>query len=463
MTNARAARAALLAAALSASSAAADTLTVGAGRQFATIEAAHAAARAGDTIEVYPAAGDGVYRRPAVYVTKPRLRFVGRGEKLQPGRDRPGPPNGAVEARIVLDGEGFDYSGVGSTPRAIFQINPGADDVTIAGFELRNAKNASHNGAGVRIHQARGATIRGCEIHHNQMGIMSNGASGDATAAERQLIEFCLIRDNGEPADPGYNHNLYLGGTSVTLRFCEVRGAVTGHNVKSRAHFNLMAYNFVHDSANREFDLVDAWDTTRPHSHAVLLGNVVVKRDPIDGNSNVIHFGRDGGSGHDGTLYLLNNTIVTPHYGPVVLLSAAESRAQLVNNVVFNDRQAGPRLYELVGIGDAGVIGGDHNWLSHGYDASATALDPATTYVGEELGSEPGFVDRAGRDFRLRRGGAERWAASGAATFLDGDGGSESGIVQFQYHPVAGRLERGGGQTRYVGFGVDAWATAGEP
>ncbi|MCG3128505.1 MAG: hypothetical protein CHACPFDD_03394 [Phycisphaerae bacterium] len=421
------------------------TLTVGEGRQFATIEAANAAANPGDTIEVYAAAGDGVYRRPAVYVAKAGLRFIGQG---------------GDSTRIVLDGDGFDYSGVGSTPRAIFQVNAAADDVLIEGFELRNAKNASHNAAGVRINQASRATVRRCEIHHNQMGIMSNGAAGNPTSASGQLIEFCIIHTNGEPDEPGYNHNLYLGGTSVTLRFCEVRDALTGHNVKSRAHFNLFAYNFVRDSANREFDLVDAWDTARPHAHAVLLGNFIVKRDPLSGNSNVIHFGQDGGGGHDGTLHLLHNTIVTPHYGAVVFLSAAGSRAELVNNVIFNDRQNGPRLYELANIPDASVITGDHNWLSKGYDASATGLDPATTYHGAQLGSDPGFVDRAARDWRLRRAAAGNWPPNGLPAFADGDGATHSGVPAFQYRAIAERLERAGSRAGYVGAGIDLWPAA---
>ncbi|HZP82896.1 MAG TPA: hypothetical protein VFB21_14750 [Chthonomonadaceae bacterium] len=90
-------------------------LTVGASRQYVRIEEAYAAAQPGDTIAIYPAVGDGIYRQPALRVSKPRLQFVGQGA-------RP----------VILDGEGFEYSGIGPIPRAILQVEPDAQGVVIA-------------------------------------------------------------------------------------------------------------------------------------------------------------------------------------------------------------------------------------------------------------------------------------------------------------------------------------------
>lgn len=419
----------------------ADVLTVGAGKTFPTIEAANAAARPNDVIEVYPADGDGVYRSPAVYVTTSGLRFIAKP---------------ADAGRIVLDGDVFDYSGRGSTPRAIFQVNLGADDVVIDGFELRGASNTSHNAAGVRINQANRVTVRRCDIHDNQMGVMSNGAADGSTAID-QLIESCTIHHNGDANDPGYNHNLYLGGGSATMQFCDVHDSLTGHNIKSRARFNLFQYNHVHDSANREFDLVDDAVTALPNAHAVLLGNFIEKRDPIDGNTNVIHFGQDGGGEHDGALFLLNNTVVTPHNGSIIFLSASKVRAQLVNNVIYNPRQSSPRLYDLVRIDDPRVITGDHNWLSAGYDASRTGMDPQTTYHGQNRADHPALVDPASRDFRMRFKHAPQWPCRTEPQFLDGQGVAQPAVPQFQYASPTDPLPRGGARALYLGAGVDLW------
>ena len=270
---------------------------------YARIEDAVAAARPGDTVRV--AAGE--YPKTAVRITTPRLTILAQG-------------------RVVLDGKGFDYSGAGPVPRAVFQI--AADGVRVEGFEIRGAHNAFHNGAGVRIDAARGATILSCDVHGNDLGIMSNGREGDPTAGEGQTIERCHIHHNGDPEEPGYNHNLYLGGTSATLRFCEIDHATTGHNLKSRAHLTRVEFCWIHDAANREIDFVDAWDTARKGSDAVVLGCVIAKDPDCAGNRGVVHFGRENGR-RVGTLRLVNDTLTTPFSSPAILLSGGEVATEI--------------------------------------------------------------------------------------------------------------------------------------
>ena len=294
----------------------AATLEVGDGKPFQRIEDAVAQAKSGDVIVVHPKSDGSPYKQPALMIRTAKLTI------------RTADPNKPV----VLDGEGFEYSGRGSVPRAIVQFNPGADGCILDGFTLINAKNGSFNGAGVRINQANDVTIRNCIIRKNEMGIMSNGIVAEQTGA-RQLIEKCKITDNGTTKDPGQNHNLYLGGTSVTVRECEVARSVAGHNVKSRAHLNYIIDCHIHSSANREFDLVDAAGTTDvPGSDSFLIGNLIEKDPKSTGNKAVAHFGRDGNASHNGTIWLIGNTIRTPFISPVVDISSG-------NGVVFIDNE----------------------------------------------------------------------------------------------------------------------------
>lgn len=370
----------------------ADTLTVGSGCAYARPEQANAVAKPGDIIQVYPAEGDGVYHKVALRIVTPRVRWMGTTE---PGRP------------VVLDGEGFDYSGRGAVPRAIVQFDPGADGSEILNFELRGAVNDSHNAAGIRINQAGRVTIRRCDIHHNQMGIMSNG--GPDGKAEEQAILNCVIHHNGDTADPGYNHNLYLGGDSVMVGGCDIFASTTGHNVKSRARFNLFTFNHVHDSANREFDIVDSDASALAHADAVWIGNLIVKADPIAGNTNVIHFGQDMGGVRRGSAWLINNTMVTPYVGPVVRVSTTPAAVRLVNNVIYNPRQRAATLLE--GVDPRTALSGAHNWLSMGYGSSSASLDPASTWVGSDLLDTPGFANESAGVFGLSTVDAARWRA----------------------------------------------------
>jgi hypothetical protein len=315
------------------------------------------------------------------------------------------------ERWVKIDGSGFDYSGRGSTPRAIFQFNAGTDHCVLEGFELTGAHNGSHNGAGVRINQANHVTVRNCSIHGNDMGIMSNG-DGSLERGVNQLIEFCRIHHNGAPADPGYNHNLYLGGTSVTMRACEVHSSLTGHNYKSRAHFNRVEYCYLYHSANREFDLVDAGDTARPGSHTVLLGNIIVKDPECRGNRSVIHFGQDGGRDHDGTLHLRFNTVVTPFMAPVVELSAPGAKAELIGNIVWDAgrRQNGQRLIAVRAGARLENASGGYNRLAGLFEAlNGTSLDAASNPI-QRFDASP-LADPAQHDFRVLPAAAGQLAA----------------------------------------------------
>lgn len=349
----------------------AGVLEVGEGKAFSRIEDALRKAEPGDTIRVHALPGGRAYERPALLVRKPKVAFVGvRG------------PDGR---RVRLDGTGFDYSGAGSTPRAIVQFDPGADGCALEGFELFGARNESANGAGVRINQAKDVTVRDCEIRGCDMGIMSNGEVSKGTA-RNQRIEGCEIHENGTESDPGHNHNLYLGGTSVWIRGCHVWGSTTGHNVKSRAHLNWIEASWVHDSANREFDLVDeGGNTDVPESHAVLLGCAIAKAKEVPGNRAVIHFGQDGGKDHRGTLFLVHSTIVTPYRAPVVELSAPGA-SLVVGGTVIWDGGAGERGQALVAVrGGASLerVAGRANWIGPGFSVPP-ALGGGAAPAGEK-------------------------------------------------------------------------------
>jgi hypothetical protein len=252
------------------------------------------------------------------------------------------------------------------------------------------------------VDRANGVSVLDCEIRGNDMGVMSNGDGTDRTGRDLR-IERCRIHHNGDPADPGFNHNLYLGGTSATLRFCEVHSSLTGHNVKSRAHHTRLEWCWIHDSANREIDFVDAADTAAPDSHAVIVGCILAKASPCEGNRETIHFGQDGGKEHDGTLFLVHNTIVSPYVSAVVTLSAPKARCRMAGNLVC-DGGAGQKNQVLAaarGGAETKNVTGERNWLSSGFtELGGAMLDPRSTWVGPK-DAAPVFVDPAKGDFRL--------------------------------------------------------------
>ena len=304
-----------------------ETLHVGSGQAYSRIEHAVKAAKPGAKIIVHPLPNGVAYKEVKLMIDKPNLTIQAAN------------PNDP----IVLDGDGVNYTGAGSTPRAIVQFCAHGSGGTLDGFILCNAHNDTHNAAGVRISQANDVTITRCSIHDNDMGIMSDGRAGRKDAeplGANQLITHCRITDNGAEEEPGYNHNLYLGGDSVKIQYSEIARAKTGHNVKCRVRRVTISNCSIHDAANREIDLVDGKGCTDVPGSNALISNCSIKKDPLcKGNHGCIHFGKDGGVDHDGAVVLKNNAIETPFSTPVIELSDGKGVALYDN--VFSDAGSG--------------------------------------------------------------------------------------------------------------------------
>jgi hypothetical protein len=214
--------------------------------------------------------------------------------------------------------------------------------------------------------------------------------------------------------------------------------------VKSRAHHTRVEYCYIHDSANREFDLVDAADTERPESHAVVLGCVVVKNPESKGNRTVLHFGQDGGKGHDGTVTLAFNTIVTPFISPVVELSTPGAKARLIGNLVTDGgrRQANQRVLAVRGGAKPENASAPYNLFSGGFSAPEGADFDATANRFERFAG-PLFRDAERHDYRMRLEFAVRLTSGirAAKIELPAFPGAEQGAfgqpLQWQYvHPA---------------------------
>jgi hypothetical protein len=271
----------------------------------------------------------------------------------------------------------------------------------VENFDISECHNTSFNGAAFRINQVNDITVRNCEIHGNDMGLMSNGTV-TANSAANQLIENCVVHDNGNTSNPGYNHNFYMGGTSVTIRGCNVYGATTGHDVKSRAHITIVEGCYVHDCQNREFDLVDDNGvTTAPGSHALIAGCVIVKAANAGGNKTTIHFGQDGGFDHTGTLYVVHCTILSPYISPVVDLSAPGAGVNFTNTIITvpSGTQSGQVLVNARNGALLANAAGHYLWMSSGFSAPAGGTFDHVT-IGAS-GVVPAFANAAAGNYGL--------------------------------------------------------------
>jgi hypothetical protein len=374
--------------------------TVGVGKTYPTITTATTTALApGDVIEIYP----------GTYNEYKKLTVSGTAGS-------PITIRGMGAPKPVIDGAGLNLTGSGAVPRALFQIE--GNYYVIDNLEFKNADNTtSHNAAGIRV-LGDNVTVRNCKITECENGMMSDSAG--------LLVEYSEIAYCGSPDYQGYTHNMYMGGTSLTVRNCYLHDSDSAQNIKSRAHYTELLYNYIADANSKEVDLVEASETNAANSNALLIGNIIIKRNaaPISGisgnDSQFILFGQDGGGTRSGTLYMFNNTIISGMSSNRPIWLSSTTSAVLHNNIFYGTDTLLRDAYTIAN------TTGSNNWIP------TTATEP-TGFTNTIKGTAPGFIDAAGRDYHLNLSSSCINAGKSLMTYVDGSGLSKTAVPSLHY------------------------------
>ncbi len=349
---------------------------------------------------------------------------------------------GVAGPRPVFDATGLDLSGSGQVPRAIFQFT-NASYWQVSHLELTKAANGSNNGSGFRLTAgAHDVTFTDMSIHDNQDGAQSDGPSVIT-------IQDSDIYANG--ANDGQSHNLYLQGDVVRLIGNHIHDSVGGQDIKLRTRYVELLGNYVENGGNYEVDLIQGPLTTM-NANAVLIGNVFVRKEAADNNSQTILFGTDNPNdttpSRNGALYAIANTFVLRNASNRlfhVLTSTpapAATHVYLYGNIVYAT-VAGTQL--TADAATAGYVSGSNNFIADGIGGVPAALTATVT------GADPGFA--ASDDYHLAPGSPAIDVGAAQPMYADGSGMMQSGVPMLQSTPPLGT------EPRYqVGSGIDLGA-----
>lgn len=287
--------------------ASAATLTVKPGTTYPTPCRAFAAAKAGDTINI---TGNLTYRGDVCAIKQHKLTIRG------------------VNGRPKIDAGGKNALGKGTW---VVQGN----DIVIENVEMFGAKVRDRNGAALRL-EGTNFTLRKAFIHDNENGILSG-----VNTASKIVIENSEFGHNGNGT--GQTHNLYIGNAgSLTFRFNFSHDADVGHNLKSRARINTIAYNRFSSTVpgqkgttasgkpSYEIDLPNA-------GTAYIIGNVI-HQPTAHSNSNLVAYGAEGPTNPAQDLYVVNNTFLNDDSsrGTFVLIGSKVTKKALLQNNIFS-------------------------------------------------------------------------------------------------------------------------------
>jgi len=283
--------------------ASAATLSVGAGKTYISPCKAFAAAKDGDVVEI---AGDATYSSDVcgIYANKVTIR--------------------GVNGRPKIDAAGKNAMGKGTWVIV-------GNDIVIENIEMLGAKVPDQNGAALRL-EGTNFTLRNAFIHNNENGILSG-----VNTASNIVIENSEFAHNGNGS--GYTHNLYIGNAgSLVFRNNYSHDADVGHNLKSRARVNTIAYNrFSSTPDGQAGSGKPSYEIDLPNAGtSYVIGNVI-QQPSANSNPSLLAYGEEGATnpGHD--LYVVNNTFLNDDSsrGTFLLIGSSVSKPALVQNNIF--------------------------------------------------------------------------------------------------------------------------------
>lgn len=275
----------------------AATLSVGPGKTYAAPCAAFAKAQAGDVVQID---GGKTYSGDVCAISANNLTIRG------------------VNGRPKIDAAGKHAQGKG-----IWVVK--GNNITVENVEMLGAKVPDRNGAALRL-EGTNFTLRSSFLHDNENGILTG-----ALAGSNIVIENSEFGSNG--LGDGYTHNVYIGNVdSLTFRYNYSHDANVGHNLKSRAKVNTIAYNRFSSSTGKpsyEIDLPNA-------GTSYVIGNVI-HQPAGHSNPGMLSYGAEGASNPGKDLYVVNNTFLNDDSvrGTFVSVGSGVTTPVLLQNNIF--------------------------------------------------------------------------------------------------------------------------------
>jgi hypothetical protein len=368
------------------------TVTVGPGKQFASLQAAQASLQPGDVVLVDPVVYTELVRftRPGQAGNPITIRGV-----LGPNGERPvlRPPSTMTASMNVVH---FNQS-----HHYVFENVE--IDATGATFNSDTSIGVSR----CIFHEANDITLRNVFVHDcPAQGILGADDGSGSLTLEFSEVARCGSTDR--------HHNVYIAtdptssgfpGSVFRMRYSYIHDSNHGNLVKSRAERNEIYYNWIENGAVRELELIGRDLDTPPQPghemHSDVVGNVIAKTI-VRLDSNPIRLGHDwDGSptaGTHGKYRLVNNTIVTSAGtgSRIIRLMGWLRSVEMHNNVFYKQGEAVDVLLatepSVSWSGGSRQVAGQRNWVPTG------SIVPSE-WTETRTGANPGFV--GARDFQL--------------------------------------------------------------
>ena len=251
--------------------AAAETIYVGPGEQYSSLEDVEDILEDGDVLEIVP----GTYRQC--------ITFYADNLVVRPK----GWPDKNKKVR---------FQDVTCQDKAIFVVE--SDRIRIEGMEFINAKVPDHNGAGIKFN-GKYLEVNDSYFFNNEVGIMTGNDFESEIVVHQSVFE-----GNGKEP-PKWGHGLYVNDAkSLVVTDSLFVKQKTGHHIKSRAIYTEVSGNEIADG----MDGNASYSIDIANGGSVLIENNIIQKGPLSDNiTTVICIGCEGGTNESKHITVRNN------------------------------------------------------------------------------------------------------------------------------------------------------------
>jgi chitodextrinase len=255
------------------------TITVGVGKNYATICAAVAVAATGSIIAI----DAGVYPNEACQINQALLTLRGIG--------------GTAHMKWNT---GDHQTATSNIPNGKGLLIVNGTDIFIENMEFSGAQVSDANGAGIR-YQTGNLTVLGSYFHDNENGLLGQGGLTNTLTIKNSTFE-----RNGQCVSGFCAHNIYVGSMGKLVfhsnRSLDPR---EGHALKSRAYVNeILANTFSTKNSNGSYEV------EFPNGGTVHLYGNVIEQGANTGNSSMVGWGLEGATNPNPELEVRDNTFI---------------------------------------------------------------------------------------------------------------------------------------------------------
>lgn len=196
------------------------------------------------------------------------------------------------------------------------------NNTEISSIECSNINVPDGNGACIRL-EGKGLMLDNVYFHSSQQGILTGKNPGKIFITDSRFEQL---------GHKGQAHGIYIGGGELYISNSHFLSSKSeGHEIKSRAHKNIILDSVIASQNGHDSRLVDI-----PNGGVLEIQNTVMQQGDNTSNWNLIGYGLEGMKYEQNQITISNNIMILDRInGSLILHSKSPVKTNMFSNIII--------------------------------------------------------------------------------------------------------------------------------